>query len=46
MRHFYGVDPADVRHYHLVLDTTALAWDLCTELITRAAGSLAPTPRR
>jgi cytidylate kinase len=37
----------DPRHYHLVIDSTAIALDACTELIVRAASDLfarAPDP--
>ena len=33
----YGADPADVDHYHLILDTTALDVPTCIELITTAS---------
>jgi cytidylate kinase len=36
-RRFYGADVADPGLYHLVLDATALDWDLCADLITLAA---------
>jgi cytidylate kinase len=32
----YRADPADARHYHLVLDSTAVPLDAVTELIMRA----------
>lgn len=38
VRRFYRTDPADPRHYHMVLDATALSLEACTELIVRAAG--------
>jgi hypothetical protein len=46
VRRFYGADPADPRLYHLMLDSTAIALDACTELILAAiAGrSRAPSP--
>lgn len=37
MRHFYGADWADPRHYHLVIDSTAISADCCRELILVAA---------
>jgi cytidylate kinase len=37
VRHFYRCDPADPRHYHLVLDSTRCPLDACTELIVAAA---------
>jgi len=36
-RTFYGADLAEARWYHLVLDSTALDWDLCADLIALAA---------
>jgi hypothetical protein len=33
VRHFYGVDPASPRHYHLVVDSTRVPLKACTELI-------------
>jgi cytidylate kinase len=36
VRRLYQTDPADPRHYHLVIDSTALALDAVTELIVRA----------
>lgn len=37
VRHFYRCDPAESRHYHLVVDTTALPLDTCVELVVVAA---------
>ncbi|MFJ9556808.1 AAA family ATPase [Nocardiopsis sp. NPDC101807] len=37
VRRFYHADPADPRHYHLVLDTSALSLEACTDLVVRAA---------
>jgi cytidylate kinase len=37
VRNFYRADPADARHYHLVLDTTAIAWDAAADLVVAAA---------
>lgn len=37
VRHFYRCDPAEARHYHLVIDSTALPLDTVTELIVIAA---------
>jgi cytidylate kinase len=37
MRHFYGADWADPRHYHLVIDSTAISADCCREVILAAA---------
>jgi cytidylate kinase len=36
-RHFYGVDPASSKHYHLMLDSTRLPLDVCTEIIVNAS---------
>jgi cytidylate kinase len=36
-RHFYRCDQRDVRHYHLVIDSTALGLDACVDVIARAA---------
>src|ERR1700733_10185603 len=35
-RRLYRADPADPRHYHLIIDSTALPLDAVTELIVRA----------
>jgi cytidylate kinase len=37
VRNFYRADPADARHYHLVLDTTAIPWSAAVDLIVAAA---------
>ena len=37
VRHFFRCDPAEARHYHLVIDSTALPLDTVTELIVIAA---------
>jgi cytidylate kinase len=37
VKHFYGADPADPRHYHLVLDSTALDLETCARLVAAAA---------
>jgi hypothetical protein len=37
VRHFYRCDPADVRHYHLVVDSTALPHDTVVDLVVTAA---------
>jgi cytidylate kinase len=37
VRNFYRADPADARHYHLVLDTTAIPWSAAADLIVAAA---------
>jgi cytidylate kinase len=38
VKHFYGEDPRDPRHYHLVIDSTALPLERCVELIVLASG--------
>jgi cytidylate kinase len=37
VRHFYRCDPTDPRHYHLVIDSTALPLSACAALIVGAA---------
>jgi cytidylate kinase len=37
VRHFYRCDPADARHYHLVIDSTALPLDTVVDLVVTAA---------
>jgi hypothetical protein len=37
VRHFYRCDPASPRHYHLVVDTTAVPLDAVVELVVTAA---------
>ena len=37
VKHFYRADPRDPRHYHMVLDSTAVALATCVELIVTAA---------
>ena len=48
VRRLYRADPADPRHYHLVIDSTALPLDAVTELILNALshsrGELASGP--
>lgn len=39
VRHFYGEDPRDPRHYHLVLDSTRVPLEACVELVTAAVES-------
>jgi cytidylate kinase len=43
VRRLYRADPADSRHYHLIIDSTALPLDTVTELILRAL-SHSPAP--
>jgi cytidylate kinase len=45
VKHFYKCDARDARHYHLVLDSTALDLDACTGLIVAAARArILPSP--
>jgi cytidylate kinase len=37
VRHFYRCDPAEARHYHLVVDSTALPHDTVIDLVVAAA---------
>ena len=37
VRHFYRSDPTSVRHYHLVVDSTALPLDTVVDLVVTAA---------
>jgi cytidylate kinase len=37
VRHFYRCDPAEARHYHLVVDSTALPHDTVIDLVVTAA---------
>lgn len=37
VRHLYRCDATDPRHYHLVIDTTALHWDAVTSIVVAAA---------
>ena len=39
VRRLYRADPADPRHYHLVIDSTAIPLDAVTEIILRALSS-------
>jgi cytidylate kinase len=41
VRHFYGANPADPEHYDLVLDSTRVPLETCTEIIVAAAGACA-----
>lgn len=36
VRHFYGADPADPAHYHLVLDSTRIPLPACVDLVVDA----------
>jgi cytidylate kinase len=42
VKHFYRCDPRDPRHYHMVLDSTAVPLPTCVELIVTAARAHAP----
>jgi cytidylate kinase-like protein len=37
VRNFYRADPADPRHYHLVIDTTSIPWNAAADLVVAAA---------
>jgi cytidylate kinase len=39
VRHFYRADARDPKHYHLVIDTTAIGLDCALELIVHAASA-------
>jgi len=43
MKHFYRVDPRDPALYHLVIDSTALDFDTCIDIIVTAARVLCDT---
>ena len=45
MKHFYRCDARDASQYHLVLDSTAIDFDPCVELIVTAALGEEPHPR-
>jgi hypothetical protein len=45
VRGAYGIDGSDPSHYHLMLDSTALALDACVDLIVAAARARARDPR-
>jgi cytidylate kinase len=42
VRHFYGEDPADPAHYHLVLDSTRVPLPACVDLIVAAVRACRP----
>ncbi|MCP3016248.1 cytidylate kinase-like family protein [Nocardiopsis dassonvillei] len=44
VRRFYRADPADPRHYHLVLDAVSLSLEACVDLVVRAARDRAADP--
>ena len=48
VRRLYRANPADAKHYHLVIDSTAIPLDAVTEVILQAVASLpepVPAPR-
>jgi len=48
VRRLYRANPADAKHYHLVIDSTAIPLDAVTEIILQAVASLpepVPAPR-
>ena len=44
VRHFYRCDPREPGHYHLVIDSTAISLEACTDLISLAAQARGVTP--
>lgn len=44
LQQFYGVDVRDPALYHLMLDSTAIEFDACVEVIARAAAALGVAP--
>ncbi|WP_150245003.1 cytidylate kinase-like family protein [Nocardiopsis quinghaiensis] len=44
VRRFYRTDPADPRHYHLVLDALSLSLEACADLVVRAASDRSAPP--
>ena len=45
VHHFYGADPRDLTLYHLAIDSTAIGFDACVEMIATAAAGSAPDDR-
>jgi hypothetical protein len=46
VRRLYRADPADARHYHLMMDSTAIPLDSVVEIILQAVSAFpAPAPR-
>jgi cytidylate kinase len=43
VRHFYKTDPRDPRLYHLMIDSTAISLETCSDLIVTAAMAAPPT---
>ena len=46
VRRLYRADPADPRHYHLVIDSTAIPLDTVVDMILRALSSFPAAPRQ
>jgi cytidylate kinase len=46
VRRLYRADPADPRHYHLLIDSTAIPLDAVVEMILRALSSFPAAPPR
>jgi cytidylate kinase len=44
VRRLYRADPADPRHYHLIIDSTAIPLDAVVDMILRALAAF-PAPR-
>jgi cytidylate kinase len=44
VRRLYRADPADSRHYHLMIDSTAIPLDAVTDIILRALSSFSAAP--
>jgi cytidylate kinase len=44
VRRLYRTDPADPRHYHLMIDSTAIPLDAVTDIILRALSSFPAAP--
>jgi cytidylate kinase len=42
VRHYYDADASSPQHYHLVLDSTRVPLDVCTEIIVAAVGATRP----
>jgi cytidylate kinase len=43
VKYFYKADPRDSRFYHLMIDSTSISLETCTDLIVAAAMAPAPT---
>jgi cytidylate kinase len=44
VQHFYRADTNEARHYHLVIDSTALPLDAVSDLIVGAARAMEAAP--